>query len=173
MIINTTQNYMREMAAEWISSDEKCVIELGCSDGNFTELLHRKKIKNYIGIDILKDKIDIAKKKFPDMYFICCNICESLHLLGEATTFVSFQCLEHLGTKNGIEDSEVLKSVKSGTHVVISVPNSPYKKEHKRWFEVDGWIKRYNKILHFDDIITIQNEKKLLKRSFLFNCRRI
>ena len=165
MIFNITQNEMREMALDWIDPLDN-IIELGCSNGNFAKRLYEKGIKNYIGIDILKDKIDKAKIKIPGMHFMCCDIIENLYMFGGATTFISFQCLEHIK-----EDLKVLEALQPKTNVIISVPNSPYK-GHVRWFELEGWKDRFSKYIDFDDIITIQNPKKPKKRSFLFKGKR-
>jgi len=122
MIINGTQNEMRELASTWIEKDEPLVVELGCSDGNFANLLNEKGITNYIGIDILSKKIKVAKKKFPNFIFIDCDITKNLHLLKEVTAFVSFQCLEHIEY-----DLNVLTAIPLGCRMIISVPNSAYK----------------------------------------------
>ena len=162
MILKINQDKMREMVSEWIFSEEKSIIELGCNDGNFAFMLNKFKIRNYIGIDIQKDKIDLAKKKLPNMNFICCDITKNLHMLAEVTMFISFQCLEHIH-----EDLDVLKALKEKTKVIISVPNRPYK-GHIRWFELDGWKKRFSPYIGFNKIITIQHPKKVNNRSFLF-----
>lgn len=161
MIFNITQDRMREMTLEWLS-DEGGIIELGCANGNFAELLFKNKMMNYCGIDIRKDMIDEAKKKLPKMEFFCCDIINNLFLLKEAKTFVSFQCLEHIEN-----DLDILQALNPGTAVIISVPNSPYK-GHVRWFELEGWKKRFSLYVDFDYECVIQNPNKLKKRAFLF-----
>jgi len=161
MIFNVTQKEMREMALKWIDPLDN-IIELGCANGNFAKLLNDKGAKNYIGIDIQKNKINEAKKNLPNMHFICCDIIENLYMLGGASTFISFQCLEHIE-----KDLEVLQALKPKTNVIISVPNSPYK-GHVRWFELEGWEKRFSKYIDFDYACVIQNPKKPKKRAFLF-----
>ena len=161
MIFNITHKEMREMALKWIN-DEGGIIELGCSNGNFAELLFENKLLNYCGIDILKDKIQEAKQRLPKMGFFRCDITKHLYLLEECKTFVSFQCLEHIE-----QDLEVLNALNPGTNVVISVPNSPYK-GHVRWFELEGWQERFSKYIDFDHACVIQNPKKQKKRAFLF-----
>jgi len=161
MIFNIAHDKMREMTIPWLN-DEGGIIELGCSDGNFAELLFKNNMRNYCGIDILKDKIDEAKKKLPKMGFFHCDITNNLFLLEEAKTFVSFQCLEHIEN-----DLDILKSLNLGTNIIISVPNSPYK-GHIRWFELEGWKKRFSPYIDFDYECVIQNPNKPQKRSFLF-----
>lgn len=160
MIFNISQDEMRSLTLDWIIDDN--IIEIGCSDGNFASLLNIQGIKNYIGVDILKDKIIKAKKDLPYMNFICCDILKNLYLFNDMKTVVSFQCFEHI-----IEDLKILKSIQKGTKIILSVPNSPYK-GHIRWYEKEGWKSRFSPYIDFDLIYTIQNPIKKNKRSFLF-----
>jgi len=161
MIFNITQKEMREMALDWIDPMGN-IIELGCSDGNFAEELRKKGVKNYIGIDIQSDKINEARKKFPEMNFVNCDITKNLYILKQATTVVSFQCLEHI--KN---DLDVLSAIPLKSFVILSVPNRKYK-GHIRWFELDGWRERFSPYLLIDKEITIQHPDKPNNRTFLF-----
>jgi SAM-dependent methyltransferase len=162
MIFKINHDEMRKMVVPWLDKNDKLIVELGCSNGNFASLLHKNGFRNYMGIDILKDKIKEAKNKLPGMSFICCDITENLYLLKGAITFVSFQCLEHIE-----KDLDVINSLRAGTKVIISVPNSPYK-GHVRWFEFDGWEERFSPYIDFDCGYVIQNPKKLNRRAFLF-----
>ncbi len=162
MIFNINQNKMREMALEWINHDIGGIIELGCSNGNFAKKLFKKGMTNYYGIDIQQDKINEAKKKLPLMNFGCYDILDNLFILKKGATFISFQCLEHIK-----DDLKVLNTLKEGTKIIISVPNNSYK-GHIRWFELEGWKKRFLPYIEFDYECIIQNPKKLKKRSFLF-----
>ena len=163
MILKISQEEMRKIACGWIKQNEKIVVEAGCSSGNFVSLLKDKKIAKYIGVDIDKEKIKEAKKKFPSFSFIALDISKNLYLLRNCSLFISFQCLEHI--KN---DIEVIKAIPINSKVIFSVPNKPFHKEHIRWFELDGWIDRFSPYIKFDEIITIQNPRKKNKRSFLF-----
>lgn len=160
-ILKITQDEMRKIVIEWIHENER-IVEIGCNDGNFAELLNKRDKFNYLGIDIQEDKILKAKKILPNFTFKCCNILENFNYLKRADTIVSFQCLEHIE-----EDIEILKEIPKGVQVIISVPNSNYR-GHVRWFELDGWKERFETYIDFIDIITIQNPKKKKKRSFLF-----
>lgn len=160
MIINTTQKEMREIASKWIVKDDY-VIEIGCNTGNFAALLN-KKVKGYTGVDIQEDKISEARIKLPKMNFVNCDIIQNLEMLKNATVVVSFQTLEHIE-----EDLKILEAVPWGCIVIISVPNSKFK-GHVRWFEIEGWRERFSKYVSIHEEITIQNPKKLNKRSFLF-----
>jgi 2-polyprenyl-3-methyl-5-hydroxy-6-metoxy-1,4-benzoquinol methylase len=156
-----THDKMRELASKWISKKEKLVIELGCNTGNFAELMNKKGVK-YLGIDKQEEKIRHAKARFPNMNFMDFDILDHLVVLKKASTFVSFQCLEHIK-----KDKEVLKAIVPGTKVIISVPNSKYK-GHVRWFELKGWVGRFSPYILLEKGITIQNPNKPNKRAFLF-----
>ena len=164
------QEEMRKVALTMIKSDG-LILELGCGNGNFAKLLSDNGYKNYLGIDIISNNIKEAKKLVPNFDFWAVNVFASrvFSKIKEASTIVSFQTFEHLGTRKGNEDIDFLLTFPQGKHFIFSVPNSPYLKEHKRWFELEGWKKRYGDILNYKEAITIQNPKKKDKRSFLFN----
>lgn len=162
-ILKIKQVEMRKLALELLLPvKEGIILEVGCSNGNFAELLNEKKVYNYVGIDILEDKIKIAKKRYPNLYFKCADICKE-ELIWPVSALVSFQALEHIP-----DDKEIFKKLDKGTKVVFSVPNSPYGKNHLRWFELEGWKNHYKDLIDFDFHLTIQNPVKLSKRSFLF-----
>lgn len=163
MILKVRQDKMREMACEWIDKNEKMIIEIGCASGNFAELLHQRGIMNYLGIDIKEDQIKEAKKRLPEMQFKCCDATKTLEELKSATTFAAFQCLEHIQN-----DLDILKAIDKGTKIIISVPNSPYKGRHVRWFEADGWADRFSPFMEIEKTVVIQHPTKKAKRSFLF-----
>lgn len=162
MIIVTTQDEMRDIAFTFIPKDGSLLLELGCSNGNFANLVMKHNIKNYVGVDIQIKKIQEAMDKFPALNFICCDITKNLTLLKDIKTFVSFQCLEHIQN-----DLDIIKAIPPGCLTIFSVPNRPYK-GHIRWFEVDGWKNRFEPYIDFIDIITIQHPRKEGNRSFLF-----
>jgi len=160
MIIKTTHEEMRRMALESIPR-KSIVLEIGCSSGNFAEIIRRTE-HGYIGVDIQTGKINEAQKKLPDMTFINCDITKNLKLLKKANVIVSFQCFEHIK-----KDLKLLKAIQPNTRLLISVPNRKYK-GHVRWFEADGWEKRFSPFIDIHDVITIQHPTKKNNRSFLF-----
>lgn len=160
MILTVPQSRMREIGAEWISKKDH-VVEVGCNAGNFAGLME-KKVNSYLGVDVQEDKIAKAKQSYPKMNFKCCDILKNLDILKEATVVASFQTLEHIK-----EDLKILEAIPSDCIVILSVPNGNYK-GHVRWFEIDGWRKRFSKYINIHEEITIQNERKPDKRAFLF-----
>jgi len=171
MILKITQDEMRKIAVRLLKPLSEPILEIGCSSGNFLELLMKERDfsrTKYAGVDINKKAIEKAREKFPDITFKCIDISNYKKVLSKIHKIVSFQTFEHIGTKDSDEDRQIIKSLSSGTIFVFSVPNSPYLDEHKRWFELDGWIERYSPYLEFTYSLTIQNPKKENKRSFLF-----
>jgi len=171
-IVVARQDYMRQIAANFLPHT-LCglTVEVGCSDGNFLRLLLQNHVvKEYVGIDINQDKINKCKLKFPNFKFVCEDALS--YPVEKAKYFLSFQTLEHVGTVSGTEDVSLLKQLHEGTKVLFSVPNRPYKNLHKRWFELDGWLERYGKIIDFEIWIVIQHPVKQQCRSFLFYGKR-
>lgn len=170
LIMVCKQDKMRQRSLKMIKS-KGLILELGCGKGNFAKLLFDNGYKNYLGVDILEKNTAAAKKLVPDFKFWTANIFSSkvFSKILEAQTLVSFETLEHLGTVKGNEDINFLLSIPIRKRIIFSVPNSPYQKEHKRWFELEGWKNRYKDILDYKEIITIQHPVKKTKRAFLFS----
>jgi len=139
------------------------VLEIGCGDGNFARDLWIKGIRNYIGIDLRSDKIFLAKRKVRRFKFIRGNIFQHLDLFEKVDIIVAIEVFEHIR-----RDFDLLTEIPKGKKVIFSVPNSPYKQEHKRWYELDGWKERYNDFFEFENIYTVQNERKPTRRAFVF-----
>jgi len=168
VILKTSQEKMRKIGSSLLLPFENTIIELGCSSGNFARVLYHRHVENYIGIDVQQEKLDLAKEEMPEYEFLNINIVKDKSILEKADAFVSFQSLEHVGTKDGNEDVDVLAHLKPNCKVIISIPNNPYKDAHKRWFDLEGWKDRYSHLIFFNFEMTIQNINKKEKRSFLF-----
>jgi len=54
--------------------ENQTILDVGCGYGDFYPLLRQKNIKHYIGIDISKDCIEEAKKKYPEGEFYLADI---------------------------------------------------------------------------------------------------
>jgi len=129
-VLKINQDKMRDIAAELITPFKQgsIIFELGCAEGNFAKLLFDKNINNYIGVDILKKKVDIATRELPDMVFQCVDILKS-DIMFNIGLFVSFQALEHIGTPKGKEDIDF--------EMTIQHPS----KKNKRAFLFKGYRK--------------------------------
>jgi len=145
------------------------ILEIGCAAGNFFEYLSVITEK-YIGVDLDLEQINLAKWRYPNGTFIYGDILNFDILLKECKTIVSFQVLEHI--KN---DFKLFDKIDSGKNIIFSVPNFPYRSNfpdgHKRYYELDGWIKRYKEILDISEVWIIKHYTKN-RKIFVFQCIR-
>jgi len=148
------------------------ILEIGCAAGNFFEFMSVSSRFNneYIGIDLDLKQISKARKRFPQGKFIYGDVLKFDNLLKLCKTIVSFQVLEHI--KN---DFGLFERINSRKNIIFSVPNFPYRGKfpdgHKRYYELDGWIKRYKEILNISEVWTIKHYKKN-RKIFVFQCNR-
>lgn len=175
MILKTTQEEMREIAIDFLDGDKfYSILEMGCGPGDFAHQLYMTNMNcKYIGVDIQTKHIANCRNTNPDSsYFTFFRqdvlIPEFDKYFSSCDVIFSFQMLEHLGTIGGTQDIELIERIPRDKLFIFSVPNSPYKNAHMRWYELDGWVNRYKHLLDFDNKITIQNPRKPKKRSFLF-----
>lgn len=163
------QDHMRKKASELLLPQTKLILEIGCSTGNFAELLFEGGVRgNYLGVDKLEWKIEQARKNLPIMTFLCLDIYNALELVKVADIIVSFQTLEHIGTRGGNEDIEVLSAANSGTRIIFSVPNFK-SHDHKRWFKLPEWKDRYKDIIDYQQEFIYLKPKRKTSKSFLFD----
>lgn len=52
----------------------KNILDVGCASGEFTNYLKTKDL-NVLGIDFSKEMLEIAKKRFKDIDFLCSDVC--------------------------------------------------------------------------------------------------
>jgi len=161
-VIKTSKEQMLEIAANWILDYEKLIVEIGCGDANFAVLLKKRNISNYLGIDIDKEKIAINKIHYPQFRFMCTDIGENVHLLRKARMVISFETMHYIE-----DDLRVINNIQPYCKIIFSLPNSVYK-EKARYYELEGWMERFEKFITFNKMITIQNPRKPGKRLFLF-----
>jgi len=152
---------VRLKIVEEIDFSPGMILEIGCAAGNFYQFLSNfSRYSNYyIGVDIDANQINRAKKKYPTGMFIHGNILHMDELLQDCRTVVSFQVLEHIEN-----DYELFEEIDKGTTMIFSVPNFPYRENHsdghKRYYEIDGWIKRYEHLVEFSEAWIVKHYKK-------------
>ena len=162
MIITAPHDRMLEMSANWISQDEKRILEIFCQRGDFAELLRTRNIKNYVGTDPRRTKIDRARLSIPNYRFLCVDIRENYHYLRKVSLIVAFNYLQTVR-----DDLELINNIKPNTKMIFSVPNNEYE-GYKRWYELEEWKERFEPFININKIITFQNPLKEFKRVFLF-----
>lgn len=66
------QKYFELPMFQWLGLDikSKDVLEIGCGSGNDGYLLNRLEPKSYIGLDMMEEQIEIARRNYPQYKFI-------------------------------------------------------------------------------------------------------
>lgn len=149
---------IRKEVLDKINFPEGSMLEVGCADGNFFKFLPSDRVDSYVGVDVDNSQIKMARKYFPNADFRHGNILNSKFddLIKSSKSIVSFQVLEHIQY-----DIKLLEKINPGTLFVFSVPNFPFRGAsptgHKRYFEMDGWIKRYDGFLNISEVWTVHH----------------
>jgi ubiquinone/menaquinone biosynthesis C-methylase UbiE len=144
--------YAYKYASDFV--ENKLVLDLGCGVGYGTNELSNK-ASLAIGIDIWKEGIRYAHKKYNQSHFL---IASALNLPFRDSCFnivTSFQVIEHIEKKNVIQYLHEIKRVlKNGGMLIISTPNrklrllpfqKPWNPDHKKEYdakELDRIIKK-------------------------------
>ena len=134
-----------EKAVEIIKKiDNPKILEIGCGVGQFANYLFDEGFTEYIGIDFSEEAIRKAKDtniRHKNNFYVD-NAYTTDFFNRNYNVVVLFEFLEHVA-----EDIEILKKIKAGSHVLLSVPNF-YSIAHVRWFEnADKIIQRFGVIL--------------------------
>lgn len=109
------------------------VLDVGCSSGNFGEVLINEKKCTVVGLDIDEGDIKIAKKKLNEAYVL--NIeQDDLSKLGTFDAIVFADVLEHLmNPSTSLE--KVKKLLKPGGKILFSLPNMSHVSTRLRLIE--------------------------------------
>jgi 2-polyprenyl-3-methyl-5-hydroxy-6-metoxy-1,4-benzoquinol methylase len=105
------------------------VLDMGCGPGQMASLFWDIGIPRYLGLDFSASQIDYARKICPEYQFVVADAFAT-NLIEDHPydTFLATEFLEHIE-----DDVEIVKRIRPGAHVVISVPNFPHP-AHVRWF---------------------------------------
>ena len=121
---------------ERILKEEVHILEIGSGPGQLTQYLFDEGFINYHGFDFSEKAIALAKAKLPEAHFYVGNALDSISFQQKHNTVICLEVLEHV-----TEDLEVLENVKSGTHIIFSVPDFDAD-SHVRWFTSERQIKK-------------------------------
>jgi 2-polyprenyl-3-methyl-5-hydroxy-6-metoxy-1,4-benzoquinol methylase len=133
------------------------IMDIGCGTGMFARLLFKKGYSNYMGFDVAKKRVDIAKQAVPTFDFFVRNVYDEEYLkplFKNFEYFVSLEVLEHLE-----KDREIIAMIPKGRKIIFSVPNY-WTPSHVRAFANRGMIKeRFKDMLEFLQIQTFTGSK--------------
>ena len=125
------------------------IIEIGCGVGQFANMLFDYGFTDYYGLDFSAEAIHQAKLRNPDYaaLFEVGDAFESDIFNRDYDIAIFFEILEHIQ-----KDIDLLKRVKPGKKVMLSVPNFS-DKNHVRFFDSEEQISdRYKSIIELKDI---------------------
>lgn len=152
------------LADRLVRAGARHVLDLGCGPGQVGSLLRDKGVSHYCGLDFSSKSIDLARQVCPDFEFRVADICGSdlLETLNYDTV-ITLEFLEHVEG-----DTEVIRRVRPGTHVLATVPNFPYI-SHVRHFRDPGEVSaRYGSF--FDRLsVDVFVEDRAGKKYFLLD----
>ncbi len=125
------------------------ILEIGCGAGQFANMLFDNGFTNYTGFDYAAEGVKLAKGNNPEhsSQFFVADAFQTELMEREYGLVICFEVLEHVQN-----DIELLHRIRSGTKVLLSVPNfdDPY---HVRYFNNENEVRnRYSKVLHITNI---------------------
>lgn len=128
------------------------ILEVGCGNGSFAQMLFEHTSFNYIGFDFNEQATQMARLRtsHPDDFFVGDALQEdSYH--HDYDTIVCSEVLEHVE-----DDRLVISRWRTGTRCVCSVPNFDYD-THVRYFLSEEEIRsRYDGLIDIDRVIRVK-----------------
>lgn len=130
------------------------ILEIGCGAGQLAHLLYDEGFKDYKGIDIDTEMIEIAKNNSPQS-FVLADIRNKEIYPADYNTVIATEVLEHLEN-----DLEIFKNIKKGINFLFSIPS--FKCDgHLRWFNSAPEILLYYfDYLHIKELRRLKNPNK-------------
>lgn len=108
----------RDEIAKWLASlDYKSVLDIGCGNGRFVEMLDRG---DYVGIDISSKLVKLAKQRFPDKKFKELKIENACNISRKFDLIFSYTALEHITEDNWPKAVAELKEI--GKKILLIEP---------------------------------------------------
>ena len=102
------------------------ILDIGCGYGKFTYYCKKKSFKNYLGVDISKEEIDLTKNIFPEYRFKNVDIFDFLKTNKEKFDIIYMaHVLEHFNLEKQIELLKLIKvNLSKGGKFINIMPNA-------------------------------------------------
>ena len=129
------------------------IIDVGCGPGQVASLLRDRGFVHYIGLDFSGTSVAMARDACPSFEFVQADVTstEALAKL-EYDWVLALELLEHLD-----DDLSVLMKVRSGAHLIATVPNFT-DPSHVRYFQDAAAVQqRYEPLLEGAAVDTFQS----------------
>lgn len=144
----------------------KKILEIGCGQGFYTYILSKSKKNKVVGIDLSKEDIKVAKKRYPRVNFKVMS-AEDLNFKSEDFDIVyAIEVLEHVDDIEKTLD-EIARVLKSGGKFIASIP----------FYRSEKWLVKlrptyFKEIHHIRVFKEKELEKFCLKRSLILKKKR-
>lgn len=142
------------------------VLEIGCGQGFYSNVLARSKKRSVVGIDISFEDIQISKKRYPNVKFLQMS-AEMLKF--KKSTFdevYAIEVLEHVDDLQKVLD-EIARVLKVGGKLIVSVP----------YYKSESWLKKirpsyFKEIHHVRVFKETELERYMKKRGFFLHTKK-
>lgn len=122
-------------------SKPQSILDIGCGPGQFARLLNDSFDVRITGVDFSSTAIEMARRNVPTQNFICEDMrVSSILTFADYDHVVSLEFLEHVSF-----DIDILKSIKSGTRCILSVPDFPATGHIRHFTNRDQVYQRYGR----------------------------
>lgn len=146
------EKYSREICIKELSTNYNSnILEIGCSNGWLTDQLNKKKIINYVGIDIFKDIIKNLSVKYKKYPFLVHDITCNNPFKNKYDFVIALNVLEHI-KKDELAIRNIRKLLAKDGKLILEVPScnflfDDYDKAlfHHRRYNMSKLIKMFKK----------------------------
>jgi len=122
------------------NSKDAAILEVGSGLGYFTYALHKSGY-NVTGLDISRESVDKANKKYGD-YYICADVTTYNQSAEKYDLIILTEVIEHLNEPMEFLQS-LLSLLKETGHIILTTPNKSFFPEDSIWISdlppVHGW----------------------------------
>lgn len=140
-----------EKIAETIGPQHKTILDYGCGLGSFSQYLNAYPDKKYVGVDIQKEYIELAKQQYPDRGFLHIEKGDLLNIKTDCIVNIGAYTLcydtDHQEYWNEITEEIRHQSTLTKSIIVNGFHNQVDYYDHKLFYhDLNKWIKLANEL---------------------------